>query len=114
MQQRTLPTPLVFTTASQTRTPHTDPSQTHSLSRVRNHRLQLSVMHDCASHASALATKQCHNLKGDRVMSRYHIAEAPNEVVVGWDPPLQTYFLEVFKVALGGEEEDEILLWLGM
>src|SRR5262245_44566308 len=62
-----------------------------------------------------LQSKQCHNLKGDRVMSRYRIAEAPNEVVVGWDPPLQTYFLEVFKAALGGEEEeeDEILLWPG-
>jgi hypothetical protein len=46
-------------------------------------------------------------------MSRHCIARQPNEVVVGWDPPFQSFFLEVFDVAKGEDEDDEVLLWLG-
>jgi hypothetical protein len=44
-------------------------------------------------------------------MSRHRIAEKPNEIVVGWDPPLQTFFLQILDPAKDGE--DEIVLWLG-
>jgi hypothetical protein len=46
-------------------------------------------------------------------MSRHCIATEPFEIVVGWDTPLQTFFLEFFEVAKDNDEEDKILLWLG-
>lgn len=45
-------------------------------------------------------------------MSRHYISTAPDEIVVGWDPPLQTYFLQISGPAKS-EEEDELVLWLG-
>lgn len=45
-------------------------------------------------------------------MSRHCIAWQPYEVIVGWDPPCQTFFLEVFD-ATKSEDEDAVLLWLG-
>jgi hypothetical protein len=44
-------------------------------------------------------------------MSRHRIAEKPKEIVAGWDPPLQTFFLQIPDPAK--DEEDEIVLWLG-
>ena len=44
-------------------------------------------------------------------MSRHCIATDPHEIVVGWDPPLQTYFLQIIDPAKS--EEEELLLWLG-
>jgi hypothetical protein len=34
-----------------------------------------------------------------------------HRVVVGWDPPLRTYFCQVFD--LEGKEEDQPFVWLG-
>ncbi len=45
-------------------------------------------------------------------MSRYRLSEHPLEIVVGWDPPLQTFFLQILDPAK--DEEEEIVLWLGM
>jgi hypothetical protein len=44
-------------------------------------------------------------------VSRHRIAEKPNEIVVGWDPPLQTFFLQILDPEK--DEEEEIVLWLG-
>lgn len=46
-------------------------------------------------------------------MSRHKLpTENPRyEVVVGWDPPLQTYFAQVFDAE--GEEDDQPFIWLG-
>lgn len=44
-------------------------------------------------------------------MSRHRIAETPKEIVVGWDPPLQTFFLQILDPA---KDEEEIVLWIGM
>lgn len=46
-------------------------------------------------------------------MSRHQIVTEPFEVVVGWDGPLQTFFIEVSKPAKDGDETEEALLWLG-
>jgi hypothetical protein len=54
---------------------------------------------------------QFHNRKGDHAMSRHCIATEPFEIVVGWDPPLQTFFLQILD--LTRDEEQEIVLWLG-
>lgn len=45
-------------------------------------------------------------------MSRYRLSEDPLEIVVGWDTPLQTFFLQILDPAK--DEEEEIILWLGM
>jgi hypothetical protein len=39
------------------------------------------------------------------LMSRHRIAEKPKEIVVGWDPPLQTFFLQIFDPAMDEEIE---------
>ena len=44
-------------------------------------------------------------------MSRHRIAERPSEVIVGWDPPLQTFFLQVCDPEK--DDEGEVILWLG-
>lgn len=44
-------------------------------------------------------------------MSRHRIAEKPKEIGVGWDPPLQTFFLQILDPAK--DVEDEIVLRLG-
>jgi hypothetical protein len=54
---------------------------------------------------------QFHHLKGNHVMSRHHVTTEPFEIVVGWDPPLQTFFLQILD--LTRDEEQEIFLWLG-
>lgn len=49
-------------------------------------------------------------------MSRYRIIghRAEHEVVVGWDNPLQTYFVQVFPPEPADPDEDERpLAWLG-
>ena len=51
-------------------------------------------------------------MKEDRSMSRHRIAERPREVIVGWDPPLQTFFLQVCDSE--NDDEEEVVLWLGM
>ena len=48
-------------------------------------------------------------------MSRYAIAaqDPRYEVIVGWDPPMQTYFGQVFLMTI--EEDDEAcVLWVGL
>jgi len=44
-------------------------------------------------------------------MSRHRIAEKPRKVIVGWDPPLQTFFLQVCDSE--NDDEEEVVLWLG-
>jgi hypothetical protein len=46
-------------------------------------------------------------------MSRHRLpTKTPRyEVVVGWDPPMQTYFAQVFDAE--GEELDQPFIWLG-
>lgn len=52
-------------------------------------------------------------------MSRRHaLPHAPGvEVVVGWDPPLATFFAQVIRqgpaAAADDEEDDDVLLWVG-
>jgi len=45
-------------------------------------------------------------------MSRHRIASDPTEIIVGWDPPLRTYFLQIIDPAKS--EEEELVLWLGV
>jgi hypothetical protein len=45
-------------------------------------------------------------------MSRCRLSGEPLEVVVGWDPPLQTFFLQILDPTK--DEEDEIIHWVGM
>ena len=44
-------------------------------------------------------------------MSRHCISKEPLEIVVGWDPPLQTFFLQISD--LTKDEGNEFVLWLG-
>jgi len=44
-------------------------------------------------------------------MSRYRLSVEPLEIVVGWDPPLQTFFLQILDPAK--DEEEEIIHWAG-
>ncbi|MCI0389685.1 MAG: hypothetical protein MOB07_13115 [Acidobacteria bacterium] len=44
-------------------------------------------------------------------MSRHLIARHPIGVVVGWDPPLQTYFLQIIDPSK--PEEEELVLLIG-
>lgn len=46
-------------------------------------------------------------------MSQYvrSIPETPLTFVFGWDPPLQTYFIQVHDMSQ--DEEEEIILWKG-
>jgi hypothetical protein len=44
-------------------------------------------------------------------MSRYRLSVEPLEIVVGWDPPLQTFFLQILDPAK--DEEEEIIHWVG-
>jgi hypothetical protein len=46
-------------------------------------------------------------------MSRYNLQpiDANHQIVVGWDPPLGNFFLQVIDPSRG--EEDELLVWLG-
>jgi hypothetical protein len=49
-------------------------------------------------------------------MSRYRIAHPAThlEIIVGWDPPLQTYFAQVFDWRdPNAEDEDACILWVG-
>ena len=43
-------------------------------------------------------------------MSRHYISRNPLEIVVGWDPPLQTYFLQITDPT---RDEEEFVLWRG-
>lgn len=45
-------------------------------------------------------------------MSRYRLSGNPLEVVVGWDSPLQTFFLQILDPTK--DEEEEIIHWVGM
>ncbi|SRR6266508_6505898 len=45
-------------------------------------------------------------------MSRYRLSEDPLEIVVGWDPPLQTFFLQILDPTK--DEEEEIIHRVGM
>ena len=44
-------------------------------------------------------------------MSRYEIEKGSTKYIFGWDPPLQTYFLQVKALTL--PEDDQIKIWLG-
>lgn len=47
-------------------------------------------------------------------MSRYAIREGADlEVVVGWDPPLQTFFVQVYIPEGRPSGDDQILVWEG-
>ncbi|MET0415793.1 MAG: hypothetical protein ABW022_07210 [Actinoplanes sp.] len=50
-------------------------------------------------------------------MSRHEIASPdstnPLEVVVGWDPPLGTFFAQVWDRSLDEDDPDAELLWIG-
>ena len=45
-------------------------------------------------------------------MSRYYLSKRPLEVIVGWDNPLRTYFLQIIDPKKN--EEEEVILWLGL
>lgn len=46
-------------------------------------------------------------------MSRYVIVQNDRrEVVVGWDPPLGTFFAQEYDAA-AGPEDDDLLWWIG-
>ncbi len=44
-------------------------------------------------------------------MSRHYTSKTPLEIVVGWDPPLQTFFLQILDHTKDGE--NEFVLWRG-
>jgi hypothetical protein len=44
-------------------------------------------------------------------MSRHCISRNPLEIIVGWDPPLQTYFLQITDPTK--DEENQFVLWCG-
>ncbi len=47
-------------------------------------------------------------------MSRHELDAAEGlEVVVGWDPPLQTYFAQAWDRRLGEDDPAAELLWIG-
>ncbi|GAA2566155.1 hypothetical protein GCM10010435_44150 [Winogradskya consettensis] len=47
-------------------------------------------------------------------MSRHELpAEGGLEVVVGWDPPMQTFFASVLDRTLRGEDPDYTKVWIG-
>jgi hypothetical protein len=48
-------------------------------------------------------------------MSRYRITShaSRSEVIVGWDPPLETFFGQVFVPAAAEEDDDACVLWVG-
>jgi hypothetical protein len=45
--------------------------------------------------------------------SRYYLSKKPVEIVVGWDNPLQTFFLQAYHPSKIEDEDDTIILWLG-
>lgn len=44
-------------------------------------------------------------------MSRHYISKKPLEIVVGWDPPLQTFFLQILDPTK--DEENQFVQWRG-
>lgn len=44
-------------------------------------------------------------------MSRHYVSRNPLEIVVGWDSPLQTFFLQISDPTR--DEGNEFVLWLG-
>jgi hypothetical protein len=44
-------------------------------------------------------------------MSQYIVEESTKKFVFGWDPPLQSFYLQVHD--LTREVDDQIVLWLG-
>lgn len=48
-------------------------------------------------------------------MSRHDLIpfDPDHEVVVGWDPPLRTYFAQVLDTAADEESDDFEVLWIG-
>jgi hypothetical protein len=48
-------------------------------------------------------------------MSRHELdpLNAAHEVVIGWDPPLRTYFAQVFDTAADEESDGREVLWIG-
>jgi hypothetical protein len=36
-----------------------------------------------------------------------------HEVTIGWDPPLRTYFVQVFEPASDPDEDDRQIMWRG-
>lgn len=56
----------------------------------------------------------------DTIMSRHALRLLPGltvpkvpEIVIGWDPPLQTYFGYVKDLSIDDDEADPIILWVG-
>lgn len=45
-------------------------------------------------------------------MSRHYVRTKPEEIIVGWDPPLQTYFFQIIGPERE-EEEDDLVIWVG-
>lgn len=46
-------------------------------------------------------------------MSRHTITEGSVEAVIGWDPPLQTYFAQVWDRSRDEDDPAAELLWIG-
>ncbi|WP_454887319.1 hypothetical protein [Sphingomonas oryzagri] len=56
----------------------------------------------------------------DTIMSRHPLRLLPGitvpkvpEIVIGWDPPLQTFFGYVKDLSIDDDEADPIILWVG-
>jgi hypothetical protein len=49
-------------------------------------------------------------------MSRYTIAshDPRYEVIVGWDPPMRTYFGQVFVTTIEEDDDAACVLWVGL
>jgi hypothetical protein len=48
-----------------------------------------------------------------KMSSRHCLSKTPVEIAVGWDNPLQTFFLQAFDPGKKEDEDDVIILWLG-
>jgi hypothetical protein len=46
-------------------------------------------------------------------MSRCVLDSDEFEVVIGWDPPLRTFFVQVFDKKNDGEDFEKLVLWKG-
>lgn len=42
--------------------------------------------------------------------SRYYLSKEPVEIVIGWNNPLQTFFLQGYHPSKDEEEDDTIIL----
>ena len=50
------------------------------------------------------------SLRGEDVMSQYSFRAAGHEIVVGWDNPLETFFVQVWDES---SDADDPVLWVG-